>query len=134
MQSPGTALARSSRAPTALARRRPSHGGRSLRRGTVSSTAAALHPFPTERIEAVRSHKTIYVRFDLNDYSIPPEAVGRQLTLVASDIRVRLPDGSIGIARHVRTYDRHQFVLDPVHREAVLKMKRKAIHSTPVGR
>ena len=41
-----------------------------------------LHAFSTDRIEAVRSRKTIYVRFDLNDYSIPPEAVGRQLTLV----------------------------------------------------
>ena len=28
--------------------------------------------------------KTIYIRFDLNDYSIPPHAVGRPLTLVAS--------------------------------------------------
>src|SRR5579872_1258539 len=46
----------------------------------------ALHTFSTDRIETVRSGKTIYVRFDLNDYSIPPEAVGRQLTLVASDI------------------------------------------------
>ena len=41
----------------------------------------ALHAFSTDRIETVRSGKTIYVRFDLNDYSIPPEAVGRQLTL-----------------------------------------------------
>jgi len=95
---------------------------------------AALHPFPTDRIEAVRSHKTIYVRFDLNDYSIPPEAVGRQLTLAASDIGVRILDGSSEIARHARTYDRHQFVLDPVHQEAVLKLKRKAIHYTPAGR
>jgi transposase len=95
---------------------------------------AALHPFPTDRIEAVRAHKTIYVRFDLNDYSIPPEAVGRQLTLVASDIGVRILDGSFEIARHARTYDRHQFVLDPVHQEAVLKLKRKAIHYTPAGR
>jgi len=30
-----------------------------------------LHAFSTDRIETVRSHKTIYVRFDLNDYSIP---------------------------------------------------------------
>jgi transposase len=95
---------------------------------------AALHPFSTDRIETVRSRKTIYIRFDLNDYSIPPEAVGRQLTLVASDTGVRILDGSIEIAHHTRTYDRHQLVLDPVHREAVLKMKRKAIHSTPAGR
>ena len=94
---------------------------------------AALHPFSTDRIETVRSRKTIYVRFDLNDYSIPPEAVGRQLTLAASDIRVRIPDGSLQIAQHVRTYDRRQFVLDPVHQEAVLKLKRKAIHFMPLS-
>lgn len=94
----------------------------------------ALHPFPTDRIETVRSAKSIYVRFDLNDYSIPPEAVGRQLTLAASDTRVRILDGSVEIARHVRTYDRHQLVLDPAHQEAVLKNKRKAFHSTPGGR
>ena len=93
-----------------------------------------LHAFSTDRIEAVRSHKTIYVRFDLNDYSIPPEAVGRQLTLVASDVTVRILDGSFEIARHHRTYDRHQLVLDPAHQEAVLKIKRKAFHSTPGGR
>lgn len=96
--------------------------------------APALHPFTTDRIETVRSGKTIYVRFDLNDYSIPPEAVGRQLTLVASDVRVRILDGSLQIAQHARTYDRRQFVLDPVHQEAVLKLKRGAIDFMPVGR
>ena len=94
----------------------------------------ALHPFSTDRIEAVRSHKTIYVRFDLNDYSIPPHAVGRQLTLVASDTTVRILDRSFEIARHGRSYDRHQLVLDPAHQEAVLKIKRRAFHSTPAGR
>jgi transposase len=94
----------------------------------------AQHPFPTDRIEPMRSRKSIYVRFDLNDYSIPPHAVGRQLTLAASDTSVRILDGAIEIARHVRTYDRHQLVLDPAHQEAVLKIKRKAFHSTPGGR
>jgi hypothetical protein len=74
------------------------------------------------------------VRFDLNDYSIPPEAVGRQLTLLASATSVRILDNSVEIARPVRSYDRHQPVLDPAHREAVLKRKRKAFHSTPAGR
>src|SRR3954452_20555398 len=45
----------------------------------------ALHSFSTDRVETVRSHKTIYVRFDLNSYSIPPGAVGKPLTLLASD-------------------------------------------------
>ncbi len=93
-----------------------------------------LHLFTTDRIETVCSHKTIYVRFDLNDYSIPPEAVDRPLTLVASDTTVRLLDGTLEIARHPRTYDRQKQVLDPSHREAVLKLKRKAFHATPAGR
>jgi transposase len=95
---------------------------------------APVHPFSTDRIETVCSRKTIYVRFDLNNYSIPPEAVGRQLILVASDTSVRILDGSSEIARHVRTYDRNRLVLDPAHQEAVLVRKRKAFHSTPAGR
>jgi hypothetical protein len=93
-----------------------------------------LHPFTTDRIETVRSHKTIYVRFDLNDYSIPPEVVGRPLTLVASDATVRILDGATELVRHPRSYDREQQVLDPSHRDAVLKAKRKAFHATPGGR
>jgi hypothetical protein len=93
-----------------------------------------LHPFPTERTETVRSHKTIYVRFDLNDYSIPPEMVGRPLTLAASDTTVRILDGAVELVRHRRSYDRQQQILDPAHREAVLKAKRRAFHSTPGGR
>jgi hypothetical protein len=38
------------------------------------------------------------------------------------------------IARHTRTWDRHQLVLDPAHQDAVLKTKRKAFHSSPAGR
>ena len=93
-----------------------------------------LHPFPTDRIETVCSRKTIYVRFDLNDYSIPPEAVGRPVTLVASDTAVRILDGTTEIARHIRSYDRQQQVLDPSHRDAVLQLKHKAFHATPAGR
>jgi len=93
-----------------------------------------LHPFNTDRIEAVCSRKTIYLRFDLNDYSIPPEAVGHTLTLVASDTSVRILDGAVELARHPRSYDRQQQVLDPEHRDAVLKLKRRAFHATPAGR
>src|SRR5665213_725570 len=92
------------------------------------------HPFPTDLVLPVRAAKTIYVRFDLNDYSIPPEAVGRQLTLVASDTQVRILEGTAEIARHRRTYDRHRLVLDTAHQKAVLKTKRKAFESTPGGR
>ena len=90
--------------------------------------------FDTDLVVPIRSGKTIYVRFDLNDYSIPPEAVGHQLTLVASESTVRLLEGTHEITRHRRSYDRHQQVLDPAHQEALLAEKRKAIGSTPGGR
>ncbi len=93
-----------------------------------------LHPFSTDLIVPVHSAKTIYVRFDLNDYSIPPEAVGRPLTLVATDTLVRILDGSAEIARHHRSYDRHQEVFEPAHQEALRKAKRKAFDATPGGR
>jgi hypothetical protein len=92
------------------------------------------HPFSTDLVLPLRAGKTIYLRFDLNDYSIPPAAVGRNLILVASPSLVRILDGSTEIARHRRSYDRHQLVLDPAHQQALLQQKRKALESTPGGR
>jgi hypothetical protein len=92
------------------------------------------HPFDTDSMLAVHTDKIIYVRFDLNDYSIPPSAVGHTLTLIASDIEVRVLDGSCEIARHRRSYDRHERITDPKHEEALLEDKRKAMGNTRHGR
>lgn len=93
-----------------------------------------LHAFDTDLVVPVRSGKTIYVRFDLNNYSIPPDSVRKPLLLAASESTVRILEGSAEIARHRRSYDRHQLILDPAHQEALLQEKRKAIGSTPGGR
>ena len=92
------------------------------------------HPFPTDLVCAVQSKKTIYIRFDLNDYSIPPRAVGRPLSLVASDSQIRILDGTEELACHHRFYDRGQLVLDPTHQQELLQEKLKARGSTPGGR
>lgn len=92
------------------------------------------HRFETDLIKTVRSSKTIYVRFDLNDYSIPHSTVGRTLTLVASRETVRLLDGAKEVARHPRSYDRHQRIEDPAHIAALVEQKRKAIGATAVSR
>ena len=92
------------------------------------------HPFAAELVRPVGKTKGIYVPFDLNHYSIPPQAVGRPLTLAASDTRVRILDGATEIASHRRSYDRNQYVDDPGHEEALLEHKRKARGSTPSGR
>src|SRR5487761_160618 len=42
------------------------------------------HPFSCNLVRTVSADKTLWVRFDLNDYSVPPRALGCSLTLVSS--------------------------------------------------
>lgn len=85
------------------------------------------HPFSTDTVRAVVSGKQPYVRFDLNDYSIPHDRVRTPLTLVASETEVRLTD-AVGaeLARHPRSYDRGAVVEDPAHLAALARKKRHA--------
>src|SRR5579863_3614139 len=92
------------------------------------------HPFSCDTTRTVYADKTLCVRFDLNDYSVPPPALGRALTLVASPTTVRLFDGATEIASHCRSYDRHEHIEDPAHRQALLDQKRKALGATASGR
>jgi len=93
-----------------------------------------VHSFDTDLVLPVRSQKTLYIRFDLNDYTIPPTLVGHQLNLVASDTTVRFLQGMSEVAHHRRSYDRHQRVEDPAHIEALLAEKQRARGSSPCSR
>lgn len=85
------------------------------------------HPFSAETLRPVGAKKTCFVRFDTNDYSIPPELVDRPLTLCASDTVVRILDSGREVARHLRSYDKRQLIEDPAHRAALLALKRRAL-------
>ncbi len=50
-------------------------------------------PFPPEEREEVTVGRTPYVRFDLNDYSVPADYVRRTLVVLATEERVRIADG-----------------------------------------
>ena len=81
------------------------------------------NPFPTdERIE-VSAGKTPYVRFDLNDYSIPPTHVRQLLTVAASLTRVRVLNGLDVIAEHVRSYGKGEQLEEPHHLQALIGSK-----------
>ena len=84
------------------------------------------NPFPAEERTEVKAGKTPYVRFDLNDYSIPHAHVRRLLTVVADPDRVRVLDGLAVIARHARSYDRGAQIEDPAHIEGLVIYKREA--------
>jgi transposase len=91
-----------------------------------------VHPFEAHHHETVQANKTLYVRFDLNDYSIPPEAICRTLTVVATAATVRVLDGDRQVAAHVRCWDRHATIEDPAHRQALVALKRRAVGHTPL--
>jgi transposase len=88
--------------------------------------ALPQNPFPTDEREAVSAGKTPYVRFDSNDYSIPPSHVRRTLTVVASPSEVRVLEGTAVIAAHARSYAKGEQVEDPTHIAELTARKRQA--------
>ena len=73
------------------------------------------NPYPLEERVQVQSGKTPYVRFDLNDYSIPHTHVKRSLTVLANAKRVRILDGMAVLAEHSRSYDKAVQIEDSAH-------------------
>jgi transposase len=82
--------------------------------------------FPTDEVKAVCAGKTPYVRFDLNDYSIPHTCVARTLSVVASLDQVRILDGQTVVATHRRSYDRRQQIEIPEHIATLVAHKHQA--------
>ena len=74
----------------------------------------------------VHAGKTPYVRFDLNDYSIPPTHVRRTLTVLAEPDRVRVLDGATVLATHRRSWDRGAQIEQEEHLQALIDHKRGA--------
>jgi transposase len=86
------------------------------------------NPFETDERVEVSVGKTPYVRFDLNDYSVPHTQVRRAVTVMASLTRVRVLDGSEVIAEHPRAYGKGEQIEHPAHIEALVSAKRGARH------
>jgi transposase len=82
--------------------------------------------FPCDQRLEVHVGKTPYVRFDLNDYSIPHAYVRRTLIVLASFDTVRVLDGQTVIAVHQRSWDRAQQIEDSAHVRELEAVKRKA--------
>ncbi|ACY15396.1 IS21 family transposase [Haliangium ochraceum] len=90
--------------------------------------------FPcNERLE-VHVGKTPYVRFDLNDYSVPHEHVRKTLVVDASLDLVRVLDGADVIATHARSWDRGQQVENPEHVAQLVEFKARARRSRGLDR
>lgn len=80
----------------------------------------------TDLVAPANVDTTAFVRFGTNLYSVPPRYARRAVTLVASDTEVRLLDGDNVVARHARSWGKHERVEDPEHRRELLEHKRAA--------
>lgn len=84
------------------------------------------NPYPLIERVAVKAGKTPYVRFDLNDYSIPHTKVQRLLTVLADPNEVRIVDGAQVLVCHRRSYDKGAQIEDAAHIQTLVEHKRAA--------
>ncbi|HVS11515.1 MAG TPA: IS21 family transposase, partial [Planctomycetota bacterium] len=90
--------------------------------------------FPTDERLEVTVGKTPYLRFDLNDYSVPHDRVRRTLSVLASLEAVRIFDRQELVATHRRTFSRGEQIEDPEHVRALVEVKRNARHGRGLDR
>jgi transposase len=111
-------------------RRWPEDGALSVREAFEAERASLLalpeREFALGERLGVDVGKTPYVRFDLNDYTVPHTHVRRTLAVLADDRRVRVFDGIQELASHVRSYDSGQQIEEPAHIQALVEHKRAA--------
>src|SRR5580704_9743345 len=100
-------------------RRCPDEPDRTVREVFAEEAARLLplpdNPAPLLEHVAVTVGKTPYVRFDLNDYSVPHNYVRRALTVLADPHEVRIVDGAEVLACHRRSYDKGAQIEDVAH-------------------
>ena len=88
--------------------------------------ALPANPYITDERKEVSVAKTPYVRFDLNDYSVPHTHVRKTLTVVADPKLVRILDGQEVVASHPRSYDKGKQIEEPSHIKKLVEWKAKA--------
>jgi transposase len=93
------------------------------------------HRFPCEEREPVEVRRTPYVRFDLNDYSVPHTYVRRSVEVHASVDTVRVVvDGTKVIATHPRSWSKGEQIEIAEHVAELVAFKRAARHHRGLDR
>ena len=90
-----------------------------------------LNPLPANAfdiatVSQIRASSQFRITLDANRYSVPAEYAGARLTLKTYPDRLCVYSENQLIARHVRSYDRHQDVEDPDHPKQLLIQRKKA--------
>ncbi|WP_328983332.1 Mu transposase domain-containing protein [Thiorhodovibrio winogradskyi] len=96
--------------------------------------AGPQQPYDVANIVQVRASSSFRVRWETNRYSVPAQYAGCLLTLKAYPDRLCVYDGERLIARHPRSWDRHQDFEHPDHPKALLEQRKKARTQKLLGR
>lgn len=100
--------------------------GQAFQAERSSLMALPGNEYPTGQRVAVQVGKTPYVRFDLNDYSVPHTHVCRTLSVLADEQQVRIFDGAQELACHMRSWDRRAQIEHAAHVQELVERKRQA--------
>ncbi len=84
------------------------------------------HAYDLAFKKSIFADQQAFVHFQTNLYSVPPEAVGKPLTLKATPYQLELYHQDLLVARHQRSFQKHQVFEKPEHRQALLKNKHRA--------
>jgi hypothetical protein len=88
--------------------------------------AANVLPYDLGRLASARATSQFRIAFEANRYSVPAQFSGRLLTVKAYPERLCIYHDNQLIARHTRSYDRHQDIEDPDHPKALLDQRTSA--------
>jgi transposase len=80
-------------------------------------------PFDCCRLIPGRVSSQSLVRFETNDYSVPVAFGHREVVVKAYVHAVVICHGAEVIARHVRSYEREQYIFDPLHYLPLIERK-----------
>jgi transposase len=83
-------------------------------------------PYDIATVSQVRADRQFRIAVDTNRYSVPAEYAGQRLTLKTYPDRVCIYYGEKLIARHVRSYYRHQDIENPDHPKELISQRKKA--------
>lgn len=84
------------------------------------------NPFDIATVWQVRASSQFRISLDSNRYSVPAEYAGASLTLKSYPDRICIYSDEKLIARHPRSYERHQDFEDPDHPKELLAQRKKA--------
>jgi transposase len=108
--------------------------GQRFQRDRAEALALPGQPFDACVIQAGGVDKYQTVAFDRNRSSVPRSCASQSVTVKGYVDRVEVVAGGTVVARHRRSYERDQQVLDPLHYLAALGRRPAALDHAPVLR